>query len=498
MANILENYGLEFFAENEEAYVNFVNYLLANGKQIYGYYGDPYFFTPVGDSEFWIDTKINEEDKNIEIESIHSHCCGHSIWTMEYLGTDLTPKDASNLNRVGLFRSRNFDGIIPIEVITADVLPSFCQGDEMDIQLIAMPLTINYYANEDEFVAALPEDENGKKWMVGEGSLIPVSFLYNHSVQNYKPDEEYDSDVYVEFRATVSELYNGVFELGEEKYRSFIRCIADTVHGKLDFIHSLDQVPEELRDNIEVGAVISGTCILQGDVALKKYENGIVRDFEHNLKLMRYTLAGGDPERLRTVLSDDVLYETDTSGKTFIGARAIIDKIAGVHKKRETKYIAHFATITAVDGDDNGYPVGTRCIVIESEEEDDDGLESIAFISVNDEGMITKIKISMDSRYYFRIDEAYENIVSDDECDTEEYFEKKEQSKKNCIELCKIMIRKRFPQNLILTALDLLMVIPMPEKMEVTSKFLKWAESDMTESEFRTAISNEYSRVINV
>ena len=49
------------------------------------------------------------------------------------------------------------------------------------------------------------------------------------------------------------------------------------------------------------------------------------------------------------------------------------------------------------------YPVGTRCIVLANGEAEDN-YESIAFINVDDNGMISRIKISTDSRYHFRID----------------------------------------------------------------------------------------------
>lgn len=49
------------------------------------------------------------------------------------------------------------------------------------------------------------------------------------------------------------------------------------------------------------------------------------------------------------------------------------------------------------------YPVGTRCIVLADGDADD--YESIAFMTMDDNGMITKIKISTDGRYHFKIDE---------------------------------------------------------------------------------------------
>ena len=49
------------------------------------------------------------------------------------------------------------------------------------MQVVALPLEINYYANEDEYAEAQPSDENGKKWLMATGSMAAISFLYNHA-----------------------------------------------------------------------------------------------------------------------------------------------------------------------------------------------------------------------------------------------------------------------------------------------------------------------------
>ena len=235
------------------------------------------------------------------------------------------------------------------------------------------------------------------------GSMAAISFLYNHAPGRYEQGKDYETDRYVQFTAVVKKLYHGTFEMNGEKHNAFIRCFVDTEYGELEFDHTLEQVPEELRDNIRVGAVISGTCVLSGDVAIKEYDKGIVKDFEHNLKLLRYTMGKGDPERLASVLADNVVYETDTSGKKYVGAREIINRFIYIHNNRDSEYTTYYATVTATDADDMEYPAGTRCIVLANGEAEDN-YESIAFINVDEDGLISRIKISTDSRYHFRID----------------------------------------------------------------------------------------------
>ncbi|MBQ7864205.1 MAG: hypothetical protein IJ353_07060 [Lachnospiraceae bacterium] len=404
MANMLENYGLEAFAEDEDSMMGFVAYNAKNGKAIPGYYDGPYFYNPMGSVEFWVKTE-RAENENLQVTGFDSHGGNRCIWEMIHSGIDITPKDGSKMERIIMFNRDDEEqgGLVPIELITADVLPSLMKDDKVAVQVLALPLDIKYYATEEEYAEAQPDGKDGHKWLIGNGSLVALSFLYNHSLERYEQGKDYETDRYVQFTAAVKKLYNGVFEIDGKQHNAYIRCYADTEYGELEFDHTLEQVPEEMKANIKVGSIISGTCILSGDVAIREYENGIVKDFDHNLRLLRYSLGKGDPERLAKVLAPNVVYETDTSGKSYHGARSIIDRFTYIHNNRDSEYSTYFATITEVDEPGMEYPVGTRCIVLADGDADD--YESIAFITVDDNGMITKIKISTDGRYHFKIDE---------------------------------------------------------------------------------------------
>lgn len=404
MANMLENFGLDFLSEDENTLMGFVGYVTREGKALTGYYGTPYLFKTMGNVELWVKTEKNPEG-NLHVAGFDSHCANPCVWELIHSGIDITPKDASKLEHIAMFNSaETHGGLLPIEVITADVLPSLMKDDKVAMQVVALPVDINYYANEDEYAEAQLSDENGKKWLMETGSMVALSFLYNHALDRYEQGKDYESDRYVQFTAVVKELYHGTFEMNGEKHNTFIRCFADTQYGELEFAHTLDQVPEGLRDNICVGAVISGTCILSGDVSINEYDAGIVKDFDHNLKLLRYTMGKGDPARLAGALAANAVYETDMCDNKYVGAREIIDRFIYIHNNRDNEHATFYATITGVDSDNMEYPVGTRCIVLANNEEEDN-YESLVFIAVDDEGLISKIKISTDSRYHFKIDQ---------------------------------------------------------------------------------------------
>lgn len=400
MANLLESYGLEFFEENDETMTGLVGYVVSNGKAFSSYYDAPYLYMPVGAPEFWAGSEKDSEGK-LHINSFHTHCGGRNIWEMICSGIDLSPKACPKNERI-LMMSRSTDngGMLPVDIINADVLPSYLKGDRINLQIVAPCLEVNYYATEEEYNDAQPKDKHGKKWLIDDGALMALSFLGNHLVGLYEEGKEYDNDAYVTFRATVKGVFHGVFELDGTRENTFIRCVADTQYGELEFHHSIDQVPEEMRKNIRIGSIISGVCILSADAAINEYENGIVKDFDHNMRLLRQALQKGDAERLRTVLTDDSVYETETSGKSYHGPTEIVNRFQYVADYHEGKYFAHIAEITEVE-EDVEFPVGTKCIVLAADEEDN--YESIVFMTTDDDGNIARIKVSVDSRYRFEV-----------------------------------------------------------------------------------------------
>ena len=402
MSSVLENYGLQLYTENEEAYCGLVAENIKDGKPISGYSEMPYISNKKGDIEFWVHT-LRTDNNTFEAVGLDARCANMCLWEMVHTGIEITPKKWTRLSKIALFHSsRDTNGLVPIEVMNADVLPSFMEEDKIAMQMVARPMMINYYENYEEYEKEQTENQKGKKYLIANGSLIAVSFLINHSEGNYEESKEYPSDRYVHFNATVKKLYNGTFELGDKKYNTFIRCMVETEFGELEFDHTIEQVPEEQRDNIKVGAVISGVCILSADVAILEYEKGIVKDFEHNLKLLKYTLVEGNAERLYPVLSKEAFFETETYNEKFYGPKAIIDRFNYVHSGHDGKYSACFANL--IEGTDEAleYKVGTRCILLS----DDAGetVESIVFMDVDEDGNIKKIKVSTDSRYRFRRD----------------------------------------------------------------------------------------------
>ena len=411
MADNYENYGLTFLLEDDEVYKGFVGYLISEGKAIKGYYGKTYYYKSLGGVEFWVRTDIGEDGALI-VNGVDVHSGGFEAWNLIVGDFELAPKEDSKLARVIMFKgTKDQAGLLPVQIITADVLPSFVAGDEIKAQIIAQPLDIEYFADEEAYVAAQPKDKNGEKWTTASGTLFPIAFLNNHSPEKYEEGKYYESDSYLTFHATVKKLYYGTIGKGEEESRTFLRCVVDTVYGELEFDHTYEQVPEEQRKNIKVGSVISGVCILSGDSAIYEYEDGAIKDFDHDLRLLRHVFVTGEADRLYSVFNKLPLYESDLSKKTICGAEKIINWIKHVHEIGKEKCFAQLAKLTESD-DPFNYPIGTKCLALSYGEKDH--YEALVFIHVNKDGLIETIEIRKDPSFRFELEAPVEPPLDED------------------------------------------------------------------------------------
>ena len=271
--------------------------------------------------------------------------------------------------------------------------------------MIAFPAFIEYFKDEDEYTSAQPESRNGKKWLLSDGTMMPTGLMRNRDPESDEFESNEDLDDLMLIRGTVKKLYHGVFELGGEKHNAYLRCIIGTEYGDLEIVHTIDEVKEEHRDNIRVGATVNGAFTLSGDAAIYEYDQGIVLDEANDLSILRSTFAGADPERIRFVFAEDATYLAEYNNTTYTGRDEIVDRLKYVIESADSKHFAHLATIVSVDEGDEPLPydVGKRCIVIASGEEHN--YETIAFADIDAEGRICKLVTSGNSRYHFHIDE---------------------------------------------------------------------------------------------
>lgn len=406
MANFMEHLGLDFLVETEDQVRGLWGYIAQEGKSITGYYGYPYLNQHFGDAQLILRTIRNDEEKRIEVVGMDTHSSGNCVWEVYLSDMNITRKDADIMERRCVVkRKSDGGGMAVVNIVNADVLPSFDEGTELKLQMIAFPAFIEYFKDEDEYADAQPESRNGKKWLLSDGTMMPTGLMRNRDPESDEFESNEDLDDLMLVRGTVKKLYHGVFELGGEKHNAYLRCIIGTEHGDLEIVHTIDEVKEEQRDNIRVGATVNGVFTLSGDAAIYEYDQGIVLDEANDLSILRSTFAGADPERIRFVFAEDATYLAEYNNTTYIGRDEIVNRLKYVAEAADSKHFAHLATIVSVDEGDEPLPydVGKRCIVIASGEEHN--YETIAFADIDTEGHICKLVTSGNSRYHFHIDE---------------------------------------------------------------------------------------------
>ena len=406
MALYLENFDLDFFREDDNTFMGLMTHVAKEGIGITGYYGLPYFNLHYGDVQMILRTDHREGGDGLEVRGLDTHAKGNAIWECRLNSIDINRKERDKLSRrVMVTKLDGSGGMAVVTLVNADVLPSFLEDDTIKMQMIGFPELIQYFENEDAYAAVQPTLRGGQKFMLSEGSVFPSGFMRNRSPED--PDFESDEhlDDITNIRGTVKECYYGRFTLDDESHDTFVFCDIDTEFGPLQLVHTIGQVEESQRKNMKPGALVNFYGLLSGDVAIYEYEKGIIRDTEHNLAALRYMFSGNDPDRIRSILSDDCVYCAEYNGSTYTGPDAIIERMRFVQGDHSEKCYAHLATITEIDPGEIelAYPIGTRCLVLASGEET--RYESIAFVDLNDDGNVCRIVTSVEPRYRFRIDE---------------------------------------------------------------------------------------------
>ncbi len=407
MPGFLDNYNLGWIQnEGQDAMQGFSIYAVEKGRRIDGYNGIPSFCCSFGDAEIHAFLEgIDQKTGKASSIRLETHSAGSCVWDLISTGIDLTPYDADITEKCMVFKTVD-ESIIPIELLHADVIPCYLEGERIKVQVVGEPMTIRYYACADDYENTLLQKDD--KTLFAQDKLFPRSLLLNHIVEG-KTDESKDpikGDSVVHFCGTVKKLGLGKVLMEDEEGTPFIRCYIDTQFGKLQIDHSYLQVPEDQRKNIRVGAFVEGDCVLSGDVAINKYESGIVKDHEHDLAALRSVVEKEvRAEHLKSILAKNAEYTSVSWKKAYTGPEEIIGLLNHIQDAQETesiKGLTLYAVITSKATDDLPHEVGERCLILSYGDPDKNA--SIIFISVDKEGMITIIDVTNDNRYRFQIE----------------------------------------------------------------------------------------------
>ena len=401
MALYLEPLGLGWAKEDEDTFVKLVHLAAERAKGIKGYYGIPYLNAHFGNVQMIMQLKENEN--GYEMTELSTHATGIAVWDAEIKEMDLNRTGSDKLSkRIVVTRADNDSGLAVVTLVNADVLPCFNPGERIRMQMIGFPEQIEYFENgeayEDKYTKA-----DGMSVFLSDGLVFPSGLLQNRNPDSPQYNEDEHLDDIVIIRGTVKNFRKGKFAL-DEPSDAFLYCDIDTEFGPLEIVHSYDMIPEEQRGYCKAGATVLFVGLLAGDVAIGEYENGVVYDEAHDLAVLRDIFAGGDPERLRSILTENAVYWGETNRVLVEGPDEIIARLQYVQKSLNVKCTPKKATVRAVaEGDHKSeYGPGKSCVALYYG--DPQQLESIAFVDVDEAGMIVRITTSTDPQYSLKIE----------------------------------------------------------------------------------------------
>lgn len=418
---MFKNFGLDAFIDDEEVFRGLVGLVCERGKCIRGYSDLPCINLEWEDIQFVARTKMGSEENTLNFEGIDLHMPGSTVWEFALSDINIRYKDRGPLSRRVVIKSvQDGKGMAVVNLLNADVLPSFMKNDVVKAQMVGFPELVHYYADEDAYAASQPKTEDGRTFLLADGTVMPNGLLMNNTLGKDEDDKDPQMDSYTLIRGTVQQVEVGRVAFEGEELSRFVKTTINTNYGDLEIVHTLDQVEEAERENIKKGAIVYGVFTLSGDVAIYDYNEGIVMDEEHHLSLLRHSLISGEADRLGSVLTDDSEYVSERSDSAkFIGKKEIIDRIKLVNKSySDSEIFAYLGTIISVDEGDEElkYGIGKRCMVIAYDNPNE--YNAITFVDVDENtGMITSIYASMNSRYHFKLDESPVPQISEDELD---------------------------------------------------------------------------------
>lgn len=417
--------GLDEIFDTEEMIVGLFRLILHEGRPIIGYYGDPYIHKKMGTAEFVLRLEQNKREDNgesyLEVIGCDTHNSNGCVWDTKLVFAGYVPEDNDKLAmRVGVCNAKTESGFAIVNLLNADVLPSYQANECIKMQMAGFAVDVDYYTDEQEYA----NEVDGI--LMENGTIIPTTFLQNRNPdsEQYNQLSEYEDINLV--AGVVKNLYHGTFENSDEKLDLYIRCEIDTNFGPLEIIHTLDCVKEEQIERFRVGSKVVAQVVLSGDVAIYDYENGIVRNEVNDLKALAYAFENNKAKRLNRLLSDDCQYVSQAGNTAVLGKENVMNHMTDVAQTTSHRYFAHKAyLLDSKHETELSHHEGEKCLVLASDNEDN--LESIVFIEYNDSGQISKIELTTDSRYEFYIlkngedysdktmEKLYINIEEDDD-----------------------------------------------------------------------------------
>ena len=202
-------------------------------------------------------------------------------------------------------------------------------------------------------------------------------------------DIDYFTNDWIAVRGTVKQAHLQQIMIDKEnELTRYVETIVETDFGELKISHSFDQIKEEQRENIKTGAEFIGTIVLQGDALIFGFENGIILDYENDLKALRFALEKGNIDRLDRIMAEDVVFASYSTERKITGKESVKEYLRKIYEIQANSGQNIDRRIESVDFADET----RKCISLSFEESSND---QYIFIDLDNDGRI-KIIVALD------------------------------------------------------------------------------------------------------
>ena len=395
MAFAFENFALQDLVAKPEDAMRLASLAAGTGQRIPAYGGEYYRYW-MGDAQVVVRTWNNYETGEMEIGGMDTHAASDAVWECE-IADDLSPDYYDRLSRRLLVSSEK-GGAAVVEVVNADVLPTFAAGTKVKLNMVGFPKWVQYFTSGEEYAAA----QKNKEEILGEGEVYAYGYAVSHD-----PDSgiQTDEENMMLIRGTVKDVKVGVSYMGMEPMTTFIRTTVETVFGDVELCHIAEQVVEEQKEKVKVGATVSALCMLSGDAATGGLVGGVFFNEETDLILLKNFFENGDADRLRTAMHGDCTYYSEVAKQPVHGLDSVIAVLKSVEEALDGEhcYFAYPAKITSVEKVEGkapcSYTEGKKCLLLA--QGGPEQYVALVFVETDSFGRIRELRLSCDERYNF-------------------------------------------------------------------------------------------------
>ncbi len=345
----------EMVAKPDDAF-RLCSLAMVGGQRVQGYGGD-YFRMYLGDTMVTVRTMHDLTTGEEMLLGMDTHAVSDCVWDCRVV-KDVTPADADPLSRRLLVSVDGCDHMALVDVLCADVLPAYTVGMSLKLNMAAFPMRLVY-------------SESGKGKVV---EATEDGVLLEGVVKDAKVGESY---------------------MGLELMTKFVRATIETSMGDIELCHPMDMVPEDQKDLVKNGSIVSAYCNLSGDAAIDKYVGGIIYNEENDLITLSDFFRTGDLHRLRPIMRSDcvaVFLQNRQEGQEM--SLSLLDEVG---KDLREAGLNHGVLGRVTGGEGLSRP-GQPCLLLGNEKGE---YAFLCLLDVDSLGRIRSLTITNDARYEF-------------------------------------------------------------------------------------------------